>query len=212
MIIDRLEFYNAVKFIEHVIPDDEESGNNCLFVKIEFDKLILTGGGEYAAKRVPLVRPITVEEAAKESKDKSTSGTFMIPKGTLLAFESLLKSHKKKCKKLAKNDPSYLNIEISQKTLESNGVELTYDQPVFLFKDLNPLFEFKKDAVSETIISSPEMESVMKGFRKSKPVIVKMCGEDNPIYFMQEASGYEAILIPSPPEEPDDPGKDEEED
>lgn len=204
MILDRQEFLSAIGFIKHVIPENDDSGKNCLFVRVENDKFILTGGGEFAAKKVVLVRPISTEEAAKEQKKKALPKSFMIPQGTLLSFETLMQKHKKKAKKLAKNDESYLYIDVDDKELESFGVVLAYPQPSFLFKELESLFEKKKGQVSEIPVLSGEVEGIMKGFSKSKQVKITFSGDGQPIHFFQASTEYEAILIPPAPEEEND--------
>lgn len=201
MILDRKEVADAISFIKHVIPESDETGKNCLFVRFEKDKAIFTGGGEFTAKRVILVRPISTEEAAKEQSRPVTGQSFMIPKGTLISFETLLSKHKSKCKKLAKNDQSYLYIDLDEVELESFGVSLHYKQPSFQFKDFEPLFQHKMESTSSVHVSYADIDDVMKGFQKSKQVKITMAGEKGPMLFYQESNGYEAILIPSDPEE-----------
>ena len=201
MILDRLEFLNAIGFIKHVIPDSDDSGTNCLFIRVENDKFILTGGGSHASKKVTLVRPISTEEAAKPQKKNALPKTFMIPLGTLLSFETLMQKHKKKAKKMAKNDASYLYIDVDDKELQSFGVVMGYPQPPFSYKNLEPLFEKKKGEVSELPILSGELGDIMSGFAKSKQVQITFSGDGNPVHFFQAATEYEAILIPPPAED-----------
>lgn len=201
MNLDRLEVLGMIGFIKHVIPDSEETGKNCLFIRIEGDKVICTGGGEHAAKKVVLIRHQDMEEGSK----KKVPENFMIPKGTLEAFETLLLKHKKKCKKLAKNDPSHLYIDITNDELESHGVVLKYPQPEYQFKDLEPLFENNKAPVEKLFLYSGDVSNVMAGFKKSKQVETIFSGEDcGPIHFIQKDTDYQAILIP-PPEEDEKP-------
>jgi len=204
MILDRIEFLSAINFIKHVIPDSDDSGKSCLFVRVEDDKLILIGGGEFAAKRVVMLRPITTEEAAKDQKKASLPANFMIPKASLLSFETLMQKHKKKAKKLAKNDESFLYIDVDDKELESFGVVLTYPQPSYLFKDMENLFQHKKGMITDVPVLSGDMESIMKGFSKSKNVKITFSGDGEPMHFYQESTQYEAILIPPADDESDD--------
>lgn len=198
MNLDRLEVLGMIGFIKHVIPDGDESGNNCLFVMIDGDKVICTGGGVHAAKKVVLVRHMDMEEQAKTKK--LPPNTFMIPKGTLESFETLLNKHKKKCKKMTKNNPSQLYIDITSEELESHGVILRYPQPISKFKDLEGLFSKNKEPVTDINLMPGDVSSIMAGFKKSKPVKTTFSGDDGQIHFIQEATDYEAILIP-PPEE-----------
>ena len=204
MILDRIEFLSAINFIKHVIPDSDDSGKSCLFVRVEDDKLILIGGGEFAAKRVVMLRPITTEEAAKDQKKASLPANFMIPKASLLSFETLMQKHKKKAKKLAKNDESFLYIDVDDKELESFGVVLTYPQPSYLFKDMENLFQHKKGMITDVPVLSGDMEAIMKGFSKSKNVKITFSGDGEPMHFYQESTQYEAILIPPANDESDD--------
>jgi len=204
MILDRIEFLSAINFIKHVIPDSDDSGKSCLFVRVEDDKLILIGGGEFAAKRVVMLRPITTEEAAKDQKKASLPANFMIPKASLLSFETLMQKHKKKAKKLAKNDESFLYIDVDDKELESFGVVLTYPQPSYLFKDMENLFQHKKGMITDVPVLSGDMEAIMKGFSKSKNVKITFSGDGEPMHFYQESTQYEAILIPPADDESDD--------
>ncbi|RKY04688.1 MAG: hypothetical protein DRP56_09745 [Planctomycetota bacterium] len=204
MILDRIEFLSAINFIKHVIPDSDDSGKSCLFVRVEDDKLVLIGGGEFAAKRVVMLRPITTEEAAKDQKKASLPANFMIPKASLLSFETLMQKHKKKAKKLAKNDESFLYIDVDDKELESFGVVLTYPQPSYLFKDMENLFQHKKGMITDVPVLSGDMEAIMKGFSKSKNVKITFSGDGEPMHFYQESTQYEAILIPPANDESDD--------
>lgn len=205
MILDRQEVLRAIAFIAPVIPEGNESGMDCLFIRAESDKLILTGGGQFAAKKVVLVRPISTEEAAKDQKKATTPETFMILKGSLMSFETLLKKHKKKCKKLAKNDASYLYIDLDNQELESFGVSIHYKQPSYQFKDLEPRFQVKQEATTESIIMSGDMANMMKGFLKSSQVKAVYCAKDKAklIHFSQKSTEYEAVFI-CPPEDDDD--------
>lgn len=198
MILDRLEFLKAVKFLKHSISDNEEKAKSCLHLRVEDDKCVLTGGGSYTAKKVVLNRPITTEEMSKKGiEDDFGAKSFLIPKGTLLSFETLMDKHKKKCKKLSKNDASYLYIEVDEGNLESFGVEISYKKPRFDFIDFEPLFQVKKKPVDEIGLNSLDTKHVVDGFDKSSVVILTMCGEDKQMHFYQKETEYEAILLPS---------------
>ena len=202
MNLDRLEVLGMIGFIKHVIPDSDETGKNFLFIRVDEGKIVCTGGGEHSSKKVVLVRHQDMEETAKTKKPGPK--TFMIPKGTLESFETLLNKHKKKCKKLAKNDPSHLYIDITSEKLESHGVVLCYPQPEYKFKDLEGLFSKNKAPVSEIFILSGDVSAIMAGFKKSKQVKTTFSGDGEPIHFLQSSTGYEAILTPSPEETEDD--------
>jgi hypothetical protein len=194
MMIDRLELLKAIGFLKHVIPDEEATGKSCVFVRVEDDKLIMVGGGQFATKKAVLVRPNTTEEAAQPSKKKPPE-SFMIPIGTLLSFETLMSKHKKKAKKQSKTDPSYLYVDIDHKELESFGVSLAYQQPSFDYKHLEGLFSGKRDQISNISILPGEMESVSKGFKKAEPVEVSFMDDGKSLHFRQESNSYEAHLI-----------------
>ena len=128
----------------------------------------------------------------------------MIPKGTLESFETLMNKHKKKCKKLAKNDESHLYVDISNDELFSHGVILKYPQPEFQFKNLSTLFEKKQAPVTDVSLISGDVENIMKGFAKSKQVKITFSGDGEPVHFFQPSTEYEAILIPPPAEDEED--------
>ena len=83
----------------------------------------------------------------------------MIPKGTLESFETLMNKHKKKCKKLAKNDPTHLYIDITNEELESHGVVLRYPQPIYDFKDLETLFQKKQAPITDVNLLLGRLDS-----------------------------------------------------
>lgn len=123
----------------------------------------------------------------------------MIPRSSLSAFVAMIDEHKSICKNLAKNDPDYLNIIVGHKELESIGDFVHYEQPKFSFRDLETQFADKRKQSDQTHILPSEMSAVMVGFQKKKPVDVSFC--ENTIYFKQESTGYEAVMIPSEPGE-----------
>ena len=202
MILDRQEFASMVAFMLPVIPKEEKTGRNCLFVKVEDGNYIFTGGGNHCVKRVVLIaQETTVEAAGGRNKGKKMSETFMIPRGALKGFSEVLKDHKAICKKLAKNDEGYLYIEIDDEELESIGEYVHYKQPKFQYKDLQPFFEQKMRGVTESIIMSTEIESAMAGFSKTNQVKAIYCTMENAnakanlIHFKQESTEYEAVFI-----------------
>jgi len=194
MILDRLETLSAISFIEPAIPKGSETGKNCLFVRVDGDKLIFTGGGQFVTKKVVMVRPNTVEESARTGKKNKPPKTFMIPRADLFAFKEMMKEHKADCKKLAKNDSSYLFVEMDETELISYDGKIVYEQPKFEFKDLEFAFQIAKDSVSEIPVISADVISAMTGFGKSKPVEITFTGEGNPIHFQQ--GDYEAVVLP----------------
>lgn len=194
MILDRLETLSAITFVEAAIPKKVETGRNCLFVRVEHDKLIFTGGSEFVVKKAELNRPNTTEEAARPGKGKKLPKTFMVPRADLCAFKEMMKEHKADCVKLAKNDQSYLFVEIDDKELISHDGKIVYQQPIFAFKDLEPILQVKKGSVSEMIMMSGDLTAAMTGFRKSQPVMITFTGDGKPIHF--EQGDYEAIVIP----------------
>lgn len=202
MILDRLETLSALSFIAPAIPQKAESGKNCLFIRVDEGNLILTGGSEFVVKKVVLTRPNTVEESARSGKWKQLPVTFMIPRADLVAFMAMMKEHKTDCVKLAKNDPSYLFVEIDDKELISHDGKLVYQQPKFEFKDLDVHFQIKKSPVSEIPVMPGDIVAAMTGFRKSKPVEISFTGHMNPFHFEQD--DYQAIIIPPVEKEDDD--------
>lgn len=210
MILDRLETLAAISFIEPAIPKGAETGKNCLFVRVDEDKLIFTGGGNFLTKKVIMVRPNTVEESGKATKGKSLPKTFMIPRADLFAFKEMMKEHKADCKKLAKNDSSYLFVEMTDSELISYDGKIVYEQPKYEFKDLESVFNITKEPVSEIPIISADVISGMIGFSKSNPVEITFTGPKGIIHFWQD--DYEAIVLP--PVAPEkkkavEPGKDQ---
>lgn len=194
MILDRLEALAAISFIEPAIPKGSETGKNCLFVRVDEDKLILTGGGQFVTKKVILIRPNTVEESARAGNGKKLPKTFMIPRADLFAFKEMMKEHKADCKKLAKNDPSYLFVEMDDTELISHDGKIVYEQPKYEFKELESVFQIIKDSVSEIPVISADVIAAVTGFKKSKPVEITFTGHRNPIHFQQ--GDYEALVIP----------------
>lgn len=199
MNLDRLEVLAMISFLKHVIPESEDTGKNCLFARCEEDRVIFTGGSEYAAKKVVLVRHMDMEDAA--GTKKKPPKTFMIPKATIESFATLLKKHAKKCKKLAKSDPSHLYIDITHENLTSHNTILRYQQPSYQFKDMEQLFTKKQSAISNMFLLPGDIEAVVKGFNKSKQVEQTFSGDGEPVHFLQPSNEYEAIYIPPPEEE-----------
>lgn len=207
MILDRLETLSAISFIEPAIPKGEETGKNCIFVRVMEDQLIFTGGGQFVTKKVTMVRPNTVEELAGSGKIKQLLKTFMIPRADLFAFKEMMKEHKADCKKLAKNDPSYLFVEMTDTELISYDGKIVYEQPKFEFKDLETIFQITKNSVSEIPMISADVISAMVGFSRSTPVEITFTGPKNPVHF--EQGDYEAIVLPPVEKEEEKTGKDQ---
>lgn len=201
MILDRLETLAAINFVKQAISKNSEK--NCLFVQVDEGKLILVGADQYLIKRAVLIGENTTDNGKELPK------TFMIPISKLLAFETMMKEDKAKCKKLAKNDPSYMHVSIDDKTLESYEGFVHYEQPAHEFVDHQAVFQVTKGQISEIPIMSGEMKDAMEGFKKSEKVEVVFTGHMQPIYFGQ--GDYEAILIPPiEKEESDDNGEQQE--
>jgi len=207
MILDRQEFASMVAFMLPVIPKEEKTGRNCLFVKIEDGKYIFTGGGIHCVKRATIIaQETTVEAAEGRNKRKKLPESFMIPRGSLKGFAELLNDHKSICKKLAKNDEGYLYIEIDDEELESIGEYVHFKQPKFQYKDLQPFFEQKREGAHASILMSGEIEKAMAGFSKTNQVTADYCvmetsgNKANLIHFKQESTGYESVFI-CPPED-----------
>ena len=194
MFLDRLEMLSVITFLEKAIPKGSETGKNCVFIRVDEGKLIFTAGGQFVTKKAVLIRPNTVEESVKDGKLKPLPDTFMVPKADILAFKKMMEEHKEICKKLAKNDPSYLFVEIFGDELVSHDGRIMYEQPKFEFKDLESVFEITKEPVSEIPIISADLIAATTGFSKRDPVEITFTGLRNPIHFQQ--GDYEAIILP----------------
>jgi len=200
MIFDRLETLSAISFIEPAIPKKAETGRNCLFIRVDDDKIVLTGGSQFVVKKAILIRPTTTVEQA-DTKKKVLPKTFMIPRADLLAFKEMMSQHKADCKKMAKNDPSYLFVEMDDEELISYDGKIVYQQPKFEYKDLESVFQITKGAVSEIPVMSSDISDAVSGFQKSKKIDITLTGPAGLIHF--EQGDYESILIP-PVEKPDE--------
>lgn len=212
MILDRLETLSALEFIIPAIPNKAETGKNCLFIRVDEGKLILTGGGEFVIKKDILIRPNTTTEAAGQEGNKTAlPETFMIPRADIMAFREMMKEHKSDCKKLAKNDPSYLFIEINkigdngEMELISHEGKITCQQPRYEFKDLETNFYIAKEPITEIPMITADITAAMTGFQKSKPVEITFTGYKKPVHFQQ--GDREAIVLP--PIEKNNDGDDE---
>lgn len=198
MILDRLETLAAISFIEPAIPTEEKTGKNCLFIRVDGDKLILTGGGEFVTKKIVLVSPNTTEGSAKKEE---LPQTFMIPLAELLGFKAIIKAHKVDSKKLGKEDENRLFVEIDHQKLVSHDGIVDFKQPKYPFKELETLFNIKKKSLGEIPVMPADIDTAMKGFQKSKKVDITFTGDNKPIHFQQ--GDYEAVVIP-PVEKEDD--------
>jgi hypothetical protein len=202
MILPRKDFASMISFMLPVIPTEEKTGKNCLFVKIEEGKFIFTAGGEHCVKRVVLIAQTDMVELAEcRNKKIELPESFMIPRGALKAFAEVLKDHKSICKKLGKDDQTHNFISIDHEEMESIGEFIHFKQPKFQFKELQPFFETNKEGAGESIIMSGEIENAMTGFSKTKIVEASYCSmgsgskKTKLIHFMQEETGYEAVFI-----------------
>ena len=194
MELDRQEVSSAILFIAPAIPKKVETGRNCLFVRVEEGRIILTGGNEFVVKQVVLVRPITTTEAEGAKEGNALPKTFMIPRAEVMAFKEMMKEHKVDCKKLSKNDPSYLFVGIEEDRLISYDAKIDYQQPKFEYKDLDPIFQITKGTVSEIPVMSGDISDTVFGFKKSEKIDITFTGHQGPILF--EQGDYKAILIP----------------
>lgn len=197
--LDRQEFGQMLTFMLAVIPTEDKTGKNCLFVKVENGVYHFTAGGEHCMKRVPLSSQTTTDKEGEPT-------LFMIPRGALKAFSEIMKDHKSKCKKLEKGHENRLFIMINRNKLESINEHVHFEQPEFQYKDLQPFFEQKQSpkGVVDFFINSGEIEDIMTGFSKTKQVSTTHCtmnkdGNDvNLLHFKQKRSdgvGYEAVFI-----------------
>lgn len=201
MLLDRLEFLKAVGFVKPAMVEDTDTAFNCLHVKVYDDQCYLYAGNGNLSKKAHIVRPITTEEAA-DMGVKDTKETFLIPFSAMHSFEQLVKKHKKKAKKLSKNDASYLYIEISKDNLESFGMDVVYKQPSHDPVNFEDDFNIQRSVAEDAIILNPkETANAMKGFDGSKPVEVTTTGEGSPIHFHQKSTSFEAVLQQTEPEE-----------
>jgi hypothetical protein len=192
MNIDRLDFEAMITFMDPVISNDRG-----LSVRVENDSVICTAGNANLAKKAVLTKHSEIEEltGSKELPPQE----FMITNSALLCFKKLMGEHKSLCKKLAKGDPSYLYIDISDKKLWSNKEYVIYEQPSGRFENLEPLFEQEKEPIDGLFLYPSEISSIMTGFEKSKQIKTSFCGET--VHFYQESSKYEAFFVPSDEEE-----------
>ncbi len=195
MNLDRFEFESMITLMDPVISNDRG-----LSVRIEKDNVIFTAGTVNLAKKAVLTKHTEIEEATKSKKLPPKE--FMISSSALLSFKKMMAEHKALCKKLAKNDPSYLYIDISEKQLWSNKEHVDYEQPQGKFENLEPLFSKEKEEIDGMFLYPNELSSIMTGFEKSKQIKLTFCGET--VHFHQKSSGYEAFFIP-PLEEEDPP-------
>lgn len=201
MIFERLEVDSMLKFIEPVIPSQTDSGKNCLFIRVEDGKFICTAGNEFVTKKVVLMSINAIEHSGKAKKKGGLPKTFMIPRPELLAFKTIMDEHKAYCKKMAKNDPSYMHVEITDNELISHDGCIPYTQPIHEYKDLEGLFQIKKDSISEINVMSAELATALKGFKKSQNIEITYSGYQKPVHFLQ--GDYESIMLP-PIEKKDD--------
>jgi hypothetical protein len=194
MILDRLLVADMIKFIEPVIPADTNSGKNCLFIRVEDGKLICCGGNEFVIKRVILVSENAIEQSGKAQKKGALPQTFMIPRPELSAFKELMDEHKAFCKKMAKNDPSYLHVEITENELISHNSSIPYEQPSHEFKNMEMFFEIKQESIPTLTALPQDLTACLTGFKKSGEVEITFSGPQKPVHFIQ--GDYEAMMLP----------------
>lgn len=190
MNFDRLEVQAMIEFLSHVMPKDAKTGKNCVFVRVEGDKMIFTAGGAFSSKKAVL----TAVSQMTTHEEKKLPEKFMIPRADIIAFKEMMKEHKADCKRLAKNDPEKMIVTITGDEMISHDGKVTFQQPSHQFKELEPLFQIKRDPVSNIPAMTKELKSVIEGFRGSKKVNITLTGDNGPIHFEQE--DFEAILLP----------------
>ena len=204
MDIDRLEMLAAISFVEPAIPKKSETNRNCLFVRVEDGRIVFFGGSEYVVKKAVLNRPNTTGD---QTQKKALPKTFMIPVTDLLAFKEMMDGHKGDCKKMAKNDPSHLLVEINNLGTEgkkgllmemiSHDGKVIFQQPRFDFKDLDALFQVKKSPISEVDIMQADITPALKGFRKSKKIEMTMTGPGPKDWVHFGQDDFEAMILPA---------------
>lgn len=187
--VDRLEILRIIEFFKAVIPSKDESKRNCLFVRVDGDKVIFTGGGNFVIKKYDF------EIANTTTKDKKNQSNFMIPRAALVSFEAMVKEHKAHCVKKAKTEESYLIVTIGDKKLVSLTEEVDFKQPIFDFDSkIETDFQITKGAVSEIPMIPADLTAAMTGFGRTQPVETTFTGAMGPIHFQQDR--YEAIMKP----------------
>ena len=200
MNLDRFQFESMIALVKDAIPDNgDDSG---LFVSVDGDVVTFIGGTKNLAKKTTLVIHNDIEGFMKIGK--KIPDTFMIPKSSLLGFEKMMKEHKSICKKLGKGEPSYLFIQMSDKGLYSQKESVDFPHPSRKFEDMRALFQKGQAPVIDMIILSGEIDTVLKGFSKSKQIKVTFSGDGETVHFKQKETDHEAFFIP-PPEEGDPP-------
>jgi hypothetical protein len=155
-------------------------------------------------KKVVLVGLNAIEQSGNAKKKGKLPDTFMIPRPELAAFKELMDEHKAYCKKMAKNDPSYMHVEITDSELISNSSPIPYNQPVHDFKNLEVLFEIKQEAIPYLSAIPQDFSACLTGFKKSKDVEITFSGPQSPVHFIQ--GDYEAVMLP-PAEKPKEDGE-----
>jgi len=194
MILDRMEVFSMLKFIEPVISSKSESGKNCLFVRYDEGNLICCGGNEFSIKKVVLTGTGAIEQSGRAQKKGTLPGTFMIPRPELLAFIAMMDEHKVYCKKMAKNDPSYLQVEITDSELISHDGCIPYHQPKYEFKNLEVFFQVKRETITDINIMQADFSACLTGFKKSEVIEITFTGIQKPVLFQQ--GDYEAVMMP----------------
>lgn len=202
MIFDRLEADSMFKFTEAAIPSQTDSGKNCLFIRVEDGKFICVAGNEYVTKKVTLGSLNAIEQSGKSKNGRAVPKTFMIPLPELKAFKAMMEEHKAYCKKMAKNDPSYMHIEITDNELISHDGYIPYSQPKHEFKELEGLFEIKKGPRSDMNVMQADLTSALSGFKKSKVVETNFSDDGKCVHFQQD--DYESVMLLPVEKEEDD--------
>jgi hypothetical protein len=208
--LNRQEFSQMLSFMLAVIPTEDKTGKNCLFVKIENGVYWFTAGSDNYMKRVPLSSQSTIEK-------EGMTTSFMIPRAALKAFSEIMKDHKSKCKKLTKENEARLFIFIGDDKLESIKEHVHFEQPDIQYKNLHPFFEQKQNpnGVCDFNLMPGEVTAIMTGFSTTKEVQSTHCTmnldekEVHLIHFKQNRGDdieYEAVMLP-PAEKPKEDGE-----
>lgn len=205
MKLNRKEVIEAIGFLKPAITTTErvELGNH---MQVQFDdgKAIFSALDIYIGKRVTLVEAVLPEKIETKVLLSGADGmehditklldTFLIPKATVEAFETLCKKHKAKLKKAAERDPEMGIIEITANELISYTDTIEYKQPIGLgFIKLDDFLTDSKQAKAEFYANSGMLADVLKGFNKGKPVEFDLLGDNGPIYLHQNDQKYEAF-------------------
>ena len=187
-----------IVFMLSIMPTEEKTAMNCLYVKVQGDNFIFTARGPHCMKMNIITGQISEQDPKK--KRKELPETFMIPIGDVKAFLEVVKSDKSKCKKLQEEDEDKNFVEITNKHLSSFGSDYSFEQPDFTYKDVQPFFEQNQGSETSSFLKPGAIKSLMSGFSE-KQIESFYCtmgsGEDAEklIHYKQKSTGLEAVFI-----------------